>query len=199
MTSQTLEHPIDPAHGRKGGDHDLVGDTVSEVVRLETRSRIALSVADRFADLATAFSGSVLFVALHAAWFAGWIAVNTLPGLRHFDAFPFGLLTLVVSLEAIFLSTFVLISQNRQALAADRRAKVDLQVNVIAEQEVTKLLQLVTEMHERLSIDRPSDPVLDQMRSRTYISDLADAVDQAEEEAHPESAAGPNSAADTEA
>lgn len=193
MTAQTFGDTIDPA------SPDFVAQTVGEVVRLEMRSRVAMGAADRFADLLTAFSGSLAFVALHAAWFAAWIAVNTIPGVGHIDPYPFGLLTLIVSLEAIFLSTFVLISQNRQAVAADRRAKVDLQVNVIAEQEVTKLLQLVTEIHQHMSIDHPHDPMLDQMRSRTRISDLADAVDRAEGTSHPESAAGPDSAADTEA
>lgn len=193
MTSHTLGNPLEAAPDVPI-THDFVEQTVDEVARLENRSRVALGAGDRFSDIATAFSGSVLFVMLHAVWFAGWISVNTLPGVPHFDPFPFGFLTLIVSLEAIFLSTFVLISQNRQALAADRRAKVDLQVNVIAEQEVTKLLQLVTELHEWLRIDRPSDPVLEQMRSRTYISDLADAV-EAEDGTQPVRR-GPRSAAE---
>lgn len=178
---------------------DLIGHTVEEVVRLDARSRIGMSASDRLADLATNFSGSMVFVLVHALWFGTWIAVNLLPGISHFDGFPFGLLTLIVSLEAIFLSTFVLISQNRQALAADRRAKVDLQVNVIAEHEVTKLIQLVTEMHDHLGIARDHDPELKQMQSRTYISDLANAVDDAENGADPQAADGPDSAADTEA
>ena len=198
MTADVMSsHAEAPRAGSREGD--LVRETVGEVARLEMRSRTAMSLGDRFADLATAFSGSVLFVVLHAAWFGAWIALNTLPGIGHFDPFPFGFLTLIVSLEAIFLSTFVLISQNRQAQAADRRAKVDLQVNVIAEQEVTKLLQMVTDIHEHLDIGSADDPVLDQMRSRTYISDLADAVDQAEQNTHPEAAAGPDSAADVDA
>ena len=178
---------------------DLVGHTVEEVVGLDARSRVGMSPSDRVADLATAFSGSMLFVLVHALWFGVWITLNLLPGVSHFDGFPFGLLTLIVSLEAIFLSTFVLISQNRQAIAADRRAKVDLQVNVIAEHEVTKLIQLMTEMHEHLGIKRDHDPVLEQMQSSTYISDLANAVDEAEKQTDPDGAAGPNSAADTEA
>ena len=83
-------------------------------------------------DVITRFSGSMLFVFLHVVWFGVWIVLNL--ALPHpFDPFPFGLLTLVVSLEAIFLSTFVLISQNQQSAASDQRNEQDFQTNVYAE------------------------------------------------------------------
>ena len=87
------------------------------------------------ADGITRFAGSMSFVYLHVAWFAVWIVANSgiLPGLGVFDEFPFGLLTLVVSLEAIFLSTFVMISQNREAARADVRAELDFETNLRAE------------------------------------------------------------------
>jgi uncharacterized membrane protein len=125
-------------------------------------SSVALrSLEDREATAITDFAGSMRFVYLHAAWFALWIAVNTgllaALGLRlvPFDPFPFGFLTLVVSLEAIFLSTFVMISQNRQAAVADARAQADYRVNVRAEAEVTKLLHLVEALvaHHALTAD----------------------------------------------
>jgi uncharacterized membrane protein len=90
---------------------------------------------DRIADGATAFSGSMAFVYLHTAWFAVWLLLNlgVFGSAAVFDPFPFGLLTLIVSLEAIFLSTFVLISQNRQALRADVRSELDYETNVRSE------------------------------------------------------------------
>ena len=90
---------------------------------------------NRIADGATAFSGSLLFVYLHAAWFVVWLLVNlgAFGSALIFDPFPFGLLTLIVSLEAIFLSTFVLISQNRQAARADIRSELDYETNVRSE------------------------------------------------------------------
>jgi uncharacterized membrane protein len=92
----------------------------------------------RIADWMTLFSGSMPFVYFHAVWSAVWIAINSgVLGFRAFDPFPFGLLTVIVSLEAIFLSTFVLVSQNRQAALADRRADLDLQINLLAEHEIT--------------------------------------------------------------
>lgn len=105
---------------------------------------------DAWADSITAFAGSMRFVRLHIAWFALWIAVNMgLLGIaREFDPYPFGLLTLVVSLEAIFLSTFVLITQNRQAKASEIRSELDYRTNVIAEREndvIMRALQRIAE------------------------------------------------------
>ncbi|MFN8555924.1 MAG: DUF1003 domain-containing protein [Dehalococcoidia bacterium] len=155
------------------------------------------------ADLITVFSGSMLFVWLHVLWFGGWILVNigVLP-VRPFDPFPFGLLTMIVSLEAIFLSTFVLISQNRQALQADRRQKITMQVDILAEQEVTKLLRMVREIHDHLGIPGAVDPEVQHMARATHIDRLAEALDEAEQreqEIDPRGAAGPRSAVDTEA
>ena len=75
---------------------------------------------------------------MHVVWFAGWILANGLPGIKHFDPFPFTFLTLVVSLEAIFLSTFILISQNHETLLSERRNQLDLQINLLREQENTE-------------------------------------------------------------
>ena len=90
---------------------------------------------DRIADAITSFAGTMLFVYLHAAWFTAWIAVNE--GLfgdgAIFDRYPFGLLTMIVSLEAIFLSTFVMVSQNRQAIREGVRADLDFETNVRSE------------------------------------------------------------------
>jgi uncharacterized membrane protein len=86
---------------------------------------------DRVADQITAFSGSMAFVYLHVFWFALWCIGNLI--WWRFDPFPFGLLTLIVSLEAIFLSTFVLLSQNRESARSDERAEIDFETNVLSE------------------------------------------------------------------
>jgi uncharacterized membrane protein len=90
---------------------------------------------DHLADRITAFAGSLKFVYIHAVWFAVWIAVNVgVVGQRdEFDRFPFGLLTMIVSLEAIFLSTFVMVSQNRQAARSDVRSELDFEANLRSE------------------------------------------------------------------
>ncbi|GAB3981043.1 hypothetical protein GCM10029978_080730 [Actinoallomurus acanthiterrae] len=89
-------------------------------------------VQDRVADQITAFSGSMPFVYIHVVWFTGWILVNSV-GPARFDPYPYGLLTLIVSLEAIFLSTFVMLSQNREALRSDLRSEIDFETNVLSE------------------------------------------------------------------
>jgi len=126
------------------------------------------SLEERLADGITAFAGSMRFVYLHSAWFGLWILVNlglvsAVTGglLPPFDPFPFGLLTMVVSLEAIFLTTFVMISQNRQAALADQRAELDYQVNVKAEAETAKLLMMVEALiahHAELATSEVREP-----------------------------------------
>lgn len=96
----------------------------------------------------------MLFIYLHIVWFGVWIAVNEgWWGLKAFDPFPFGLLTTIVSLEAVFLSTFVLVSQNRQAALADRRSELDLQINLLAEYEMTRVLTLVDRLAKKFDIE----------------------------------------------
>jgi CRP/FNR family transcriptional regulator, cyclic AMP receptor protein len=103
--------------------------------------------SERIADAISAAAGSMPSALFHVLWFGAWIVANTLPvGIPHWDPFPFGLLTMIVSLEAIFLSVFVLLSQNRATEKDRMRAEVDYQVNVRAELEVS----LLHDKHDRL-------------------------------------------------
>jgi uncharacterized membrane protein len=97
--------------------------------------RAVLRVQDRVADTITAFAGSLRFVYIHAVWFGVWIVLNVgaLGRSREFDKFPFGLLTMIVSLEAIFLATFVMVTQNRQGARADIRSQLDFETNLRSE------------------------------------------------------------------
>ena len=108
------------------------------------------SPAQRVSDAVTRALGSASFGILHLVWFAAWIVMNTYRpfGVKAFDPYPFGLLTMLVSLEAIFLTIMVLISQNRMTMQADRRAHLDLQVNLLAEQEGTAMLRML----ERITV-----------------------------------------------
>ena len=110
-----------------------------------------MSPLERITDWIAWFSGSLYFLILTALWFAIWIAVNTLPlGVPAFDPFPFGLLTMIVSLEAIFLSCFVLISQNRQAEKDHLRSDVEYDVNIKAEMEIAHLHEKTDRMNEQV-------------------------------------------------
>jgi uncharacterized membrane protein len=108
----------------------------------------------RLADRITAFAGSMTFVYLHAAIFGLWILANTvsLPGVPRFDP-SLVVLAMAASVEAIFLSTFVLISQNRMAVVSEKRSELDLQISLLAEHEITKLVQIVAQLAERLGVD----------------------------------------------
>jgi uncharacterized membrane protein len=195
MNRQQPQPSRDPV-GRLGR-HRPIRQTVRAIVRLEQRDRIAMSRSDRIADWVTRFTGSMPFVYLHVVWFTIWIALNVrILGTKPFDPFPFGLMTMIVSLEAIFLATFVLISQNRQALQTDRRAKIDLQLNVISEQEVSKMLRVLDLVSAHLGVDLTADPDLQEMEQVTDLARLMDEIDEAELHRAPESAKEPGSVVD---
>jgi uncharacterized membrane protein len=107
-----------------------------------------LGPLEKFADVMAAFSGSIWFLVVHAVWFAVWIGLNVIPGLAKFDPFPFGLLTMIVSLEAIALSCLVLISQNRQVEKDRVRSDVEYDVNVKAELGVAQLHEKTDRIYE---------------------------------------------------
>jgi CRP/FNR family cyclic AMP-dependent transcriptional regulator len=111
---------------------------------------IRSTTIERVADVIAEFSGSILFLILNALWFAGWITWNLIPRIPHFDPYPFGFLTMVVSLEAIFLSIFVLVSQNRQGAKDRLRADAEYEVNLKAELEITHLHEKVDFLTEEV-------------------------------------------------
>lgn len=108
------------------------------------------SFSDKLSDWITAFCGNMWFVYVHVVWFALWILINVniFPGLRPFDPFPFGLLTLVVSLEAILLATFILISQNRQGEISEMRSELDYQTDKNTEKKTIEILEQVRDIYE---------------------------------------------------
>ncbi len=124
------------------------------------------SFSDKFADNLTSKFGSVIFLTLNALWFVTWITLNSgiIPGLEPFDPFPFGLLTMVVSLEAIFLAIIVLISQNRAARVAELREEIDLQINSIAETEISKTIMLLGLLLEKNGIKLDDPEIADMAR-----------------------------------
>lgn len=123
------------------------------------------SVSERVADFLTIHFGSMTFLIINAAWFITWIAINTnlIPGIRPFDPFPFGLLTMIVSLEAIILAVIVLISQNRASKIDDLREEITLQIDAIAEEEITKIIKLQMMILKKHGVDVSKDPEVQQM------------------------------------
>lgn len=119
---------------------------------------------DKLAHALTRFTGSMTFVLLHLVAYGLWIAINVgwLPGVPRFDP-TFALLAMEASVEAIFLSTFILIAQNRMMAAATQRADLDLQVSLLAEHEVTQLIHMVREMAKQMGIEAADDPELNEL------------------------------------
>lgn len=133
----------------------------------EAKALKSRSVLIRFSDDLTSIFGSPQFLIINALFFAIWVGINVgfVPSIAPFDPFPFGLLTMIVSLEAIFLSIFVLVSQNRSSYVDTIREELHLQVNLIAEEEVTKALKVLSEIRDKVGI-KEEDPELDMMLKR---------------------------------
>jgi|SRR5918995_3754676 uncharacterized membrane protein len=129
-------------------------DNIRAVVELERAALANRTRSERLSDAIIRSLGTSAFLILHVLWFSFWLLAGSgrIVGLPAFDPFPFAFLTMVVSLEAIFLAIFVLISQNRMSRLADHRAHLDLQVNLLAEQEITTTLRLVEEIRAHLGI-----------------------------------------------
>lgn len=133
---------------------------------------------ERFADNAARLFGNMRFAIANFLWFAIWIILNieVIPGLKPFDAYPFSFLTMTVSLEAIFLSIFVLISENRSAAVSELREEVDVQMDIIMEYEITRLASMVNAILEKLDIECPVKDDLDFMLKPLDIEKIEDGL-----------------------
>jgi uncharacterized membrane protein len=134
---------------------------------------------ERLAAAITRFSGSMRFVYAHALIYGFWIVANLglIPGLRPWDP-TFVVLAMVASVEAIFLSTFILITQNRMAAAADRRAELDVQISLLAEAEITKLMELVSGIAERLNVPAGEHDEIEEMKRQVAPEAVLDAIEE---------------------
>jgi len=152
---------------------DVVERNIRTILRLRAHSSMERSFQERLADGITGFSGRMLFIYLHAAWFGGWLLLNTgRLGIHPFDPYPYGLLTMIVSLEAIFLSTFVLLSQNRLSEESDRRADLDLHVGLLTEVELTRVLKMLHAIQTKMGIEPQETAELADLELTTNPEDV---------------------------
>ena len=158
---------------------DVTRENVQAMRRLEDLSVGRRTLADRVAEFVARFCGSITFVWIHAVLFTVWIGWNAVPGLAHFDPYPFTFLTLCVSLEAIFLSSFILISQNYEMRITERRSELDLQINLLSEQENTKILQLLDRMARKMGLYEEDDPEIQVLEQATRPETLARQIEDA--------------------
>jgi len=151
----------------------VIERNIRTIIHLRTKAARERSLQGRIADAITSLSGRMIFAYVHIVWFGVWILLNTGQfGLRVFDPFPYGLLTMVVSLEAIFLSTFVLISQNRLSEETERRADLDLHIGLLTEHELTRVLQMLDIIQDKLGIVDHANSDLADLEMETKPEDV---------------------------
>ena len=164
---------------------ESVSRTMEENVRtikdLEESALHRRSRAERVSEWITSMAGRGPVMVAHLVWFVGWVTVNVdaVPAVRPFDPFPFPMLTTLVSLEAIFLALFVLASQNRLTTLGDRRAHLDLQINLLAEREMTAVLRQLQVIAAHLGVPHAAgSPRIDELAQETNVRELASKLDE---------------------
>ena len=153
--SERANPPSESHHTADSAFDPVAQKNIEAIAQLEKQSAQSHTKGERIAEIATRVAGGVVFIVIHVIWFVIWISANVglIPGISPWDPFPFSFLTLVVSLEAIFLSLLVLMAQNRLTRDADKRAQLDLQINMLAEQESTTTLRMLEKICQHLGID----------------------------------------------
>jgi uncharacterized membrane protein len=137
------------------------------------------TLQERVARAITHFAGCMRFVYLHVALYGFWVVANLgwIPGLKPWDP-TFVILAMIASVEAIFLSTFILITQNRMARAAEHRAELDVQISLLAEAEITKLVELVSDIAERMNLPAAEEPEIQEMKRQVAPEAVLDAIEE---------------------
>ncbi len=170
-----------------GKDAPATGVVERNIEALLARRRKEAAEAswqDQLAGKIACFAGQMSFVWLHLAIYGGWILANLglVPGMRPFDP-TFVALAMIASVEALFLSTFILITQNRMQAQADRRADLNLQISLLAEHEITRLVAMVTEIGERMNIVAARSPDLRELKEDVQPEHLLETLERREAEA----------------
>ncbi len=169
-----------PQEPRTSGVARVVERNIRALLERREQEERRKTFHERLADAITRFAGSMTFVWIHLVFFGAWILLNVkLLPVKPFDP-SLVLLAMFASVEAIFLSTFVLISQNRMAALADKRADLDLQVSLLAEHEVTRLIELVSQIAGRMGIEASRDPELAELAQDTAPERVLDRMEEAQ-------------------
>jgi uncharacterized membrane protein len=171
-------HPVTTPSPKPPGLSTVLARNIETLRERRRRDESQATVQERLAHAVTRFTGSMVFVYLHLALFGFWIVANLgwIPGVPRWDE-SFGILAMWASVEAIFLSTFVLISQNRMQGTADKRADLDLQISLLAEHEITKLATLVTAIADRLGVHAGVDEELEEIKQDVAPDAVLDEIE----------------------
>ena len=170
---------------RRSETNRVADENIRAVARLQSQAAGRRGPLAQFADVVADVAGREITLALHLALFIGWVVINTgWTPITPFDPFPFTVLTSIAGIEAIFLTLFILASQKRLTADANRRAHLDLQVNLLSEQEMTLVLHMLREICERLELRETIDSEkFKELARRTDVSQLAE---QMERQHHPD-------------
>lgn len=165
-----------------GQDSDTLGRNIRSLIAMRQRAERQRTLQERLVDRITGFVGSMPFVWLHVALFGGWLLINSgvVPWIAPFDPFPFVMLAMWASVEAIFLSTFVLITQNRMGELADRRADLNLQISLLSEHEITRLITLTSAIAGKLDLAESREQGLEELKKDVAPEQVADELERAE-------------------
>lgn len=174
-----MSHKESASQKRETQLASIIEQNIHTIIHTRQTAASQRTTEERLADAITDFSGRMYFVYFHIIWFAVWILINLgYLGIKPFDPYPFGLLTMVVSLEAIFLATFVLISQNRLSAEADRRADLDLQIGLLTEHELTRVLVMLDAIQDKLGIDNDEDQELLDLEKNVHPEDVLEEMER---------------------
>jgi uncharacterized membrane protein len=162
---------------------EVVDKNIQELIEWRQKLQESRSGQERVTDAITFFSGTMWFVYLNLVFFAFWIIINQgWFGIQPFDPFPFDLLTTIVSLEAILLSLFILMTQNRMQAESDRRDELDLQINLLTEYELTRVLTLVQALAERMGVEEARDPEIEELKQDVTPQQVVHQMEEREKE-----------------
>jgi uncharacterized membrane protein len=178
MMPRSFTHPVP----KPTGFSSVLSRNLARMAERRAKEEATAALSERISDKVTAFAGSMVFVVIHAVLYGGWIAVNlgVIPGLAPFDP-SFVILAMEASVEAIFLSTFVLISQNRMMAAAAKQSDLDLQINLLAEHELTRLITIVDAMAKKMGVEVVEAAELDEIKQDVSPEAVLDGLDRAAE------------------
>src|SRR5437763_10413312 len=167
---------------RRAQAAEITRRNVHTVRELEALAVADPSFADRTASFVARFCGSIHFVWVPAAVFGAWFLANSIPGLPHWDPYPFTFLTMWASMESIFIAAFILIAQNYAMRVSERRAQLDLQINLLSEQEATKTLQMLDAIARHVGVQVGNDPEVAALAEATRIDSLAKQIDETQKQ-----------------
>ena len=173
---------MNPGQKMSAKASEITRRNIRTVRELEELAVAEPTLADRIGSFVARFAGSIWFALVHVVGVVVWIGVNSVPGLPHWDPYPFTLLTMWASLEGVFIASFILIAQNYAMRLSDRRAKLDLQVNLLAEQETTKVLELLEAVARRVGAQEGEDAEIAALAQATRLETLAEQIDETEKD-----------------